>query len=345
MAVRFLRFGYRSSYTDGSAWASQFRSDWETTRPCPRCGSTRQRPTGPATCIIEAGLRWTDAIGTSGGSPPFIVSKRVVEGLQAIGAQGYMSYPVAIERISAPALSARGAPKYYYIAPVSSVEVDLPASGSPPGARCPRCLAAQVDPPPREQRWVPKTETWDGADIFGLGWFPFGYFCTERVMQLARDGTWTNFRFDPIDILERHIPRWSGIDYLGRQWPPEWYPDSPSRGKSFGEWVALTRLSGDAAVPYAIELHELESASHVTPELIEEVSEMYARSAAEALLDYPEEAQGAMVIQLREGAPLERRNAAYVLSRLRQEHRIPLPDDVRELIRQNTPDFVESLIE
>jgi hypothetical protein len=171
-------------------------------------------------------------------------------------------------------------------------------------------------------------------------------FCSERVLVLAREHRWTNFRFQPIDVIRRHAIGWEGVDYLGPSWPPaRWYPDPPSSGKTLDGWVQLTQLDGQQAILEAVRLWELKGPEEVTPAIVDAVSEGCAARAAEALLDFPEEATTRMIEQLRTGSELGRRNAAQVLCRLRNTCRIELSKEAKDLIRKNHREFHESFLE
>ena len=58
---------------------------------------------------------------------------------------------------------------------------------------------------------------------------------------MARQQRWTNFHFVPINVVKPRFTRWLEVDYLGEQWPPQWYPERASLGKSPEEWVAQLR--------------------------------------------------------------------------------------------------------
>lgn len=75
-------------------------------------------------------------------------------------------------------------------------------------------------------QFCPIDESWDGSDfmIAGLhhgGLLPFGgFYCTRRVVELARREGWSNLSFTPADYIGV-----CGGDFRKRPWPPEqWYP-------------------------------------------------------------------------------------------------------------------------
>ncbi len=341
--MRFFIFREQLSGFEGNPYASRLYSGWTKDGSCPGCGTDRFHWSGPGTAEVEGGWRWSDVIGSGSVGPPFMVSERVIEAFHRAKITGFVEHPVVITAVRPPRLERKRRPNYYWLEITGLMDVDLEASGVHVPNPCPVCHGGKGRSPPR--RWVPLYDTWDESDLFTLRQFRSSLtFCSERVLMLARQHKWTNFRFDPIDVVQRHATKWSGIDYLAEAWPPQWYPEPPSKGRSFEEWVQWTRISGADAIPVVMRMHELTDPSEVTPALIEGVSEAHAATAAQALLDFPEQATRVMIEQIQSGNELERRNAAKVLCRLRREWRIELPQDIRDLIRKTIPNFDESLI-
>src|SRR5205814_8332421 len=102
---------------------------------------------------------------------------------------------------------------------------------------CPRCGA--LSDAARAVQYVPKLETWNGADFGRCRNQQQVIYCSLRVLLLARECGWLNFRFQPIDVLQERSMGWSGIDYLGKQWPPlKWYPERPGVDKSIDGLIA-----------------------------------------------------------------------------------------------------------
>lgn len=90
---------------------------------------------------------------------------------------------------------------------------------------CQLCLITIRNP--KIKRFIPMIETWDGSDFFRVkNWYNKHIFCTRRVVELAREERWSNLQFEPMDRPREQIIMPFGIDYLGKEWPPEnWYPD------------------------------------------------------------------------------------------------------------------------
>lgn len=235
---------------------------------CPVCGERRKVLVGSGSCEIHGGTSWMDAIGIASW-PLFLVSRRVVVALEQIGAKGFEPRAVCFTKVQSPAM--QNAPDYFYLDVKGRIDIDLKSSGLEGAQQCPGCFRDLSTKLIEPTRYVPAREGWDGSDLFRLRNRPnLLVFCTRRILELARQERWTNFRFEPMDVVQRHAVSWSGIDYLGEQWPPaKWYPDAPGAGKSIAELVgqlcnephpqyvaayrALIELGRDA-VPYVAPL-------------------------------------------------------------------------------------------
>ena len=211
---------------------------------CGGCGTRLTSMSGAMSCEIERGTTWPDAIGST-SRPLTLFSQRVLDGLHRIGATGFTSEPVNITRVQSERLRRLPAPDYYYFKVNGAIDVDLNASGMGGVERCPVCFGSLADTNPEVRRLVPIRNSWDGSDLFKMRNFPNSLvFGTRRVLELARGERWTNFRFEPMDVVRKHASGWDGIDYLGSAWPPErWYPPSPSAGRPLREWLSEMRAA------------------------------------------------------------------------------------------------------
>lgn len=201
--------------------------------PCARCGARPMRYHGPGIAERASGSCWADIIGAAGG-PGRIVSKRVIDGLSTLGATGFIAAPVTITSVVDPRLLKLPRPDYFYLATTGRIDIDWKRSGlNEPCLACGAPTSVEIKPP---ERLYPLQQTWDGSDLF-YGRPYGGPFCTHRVLMLAREQRWTNFRFYSIDRTDYERGHWDGIDYLGSKWPPQWHADSPSVGKTLEEWL------------------------------------------------------------------------------------------------------------
>ncbi|MBX9788588.1 MAG: HEAT repeat domain-containing protein [Pirellulales bacterium] len=222
-------------------------------RACSACGrGFRTRYAGRLSVCTEYGREWSDVIGTSGNTVGFLISERVLSGLRDAGIDSFEYFEVEIAEVRSQRLRVLPQPRYYYISPTGRIDIDpvrtefkLRVLGT--CGECARLLFESIPPelsPDRwiPDRWIPKLDTWDGSHLLQFGNISGSdVLCTERVLLLAREHRWTNFRFQPVDISRRDSIRWRGIDYLGKKWPPDWYPAPASQGKNAAEWATQLR--------------------------------------------------------------------------------------------------------
>lgn len=232
MIPEFLTLSYKLY----KPWAWSLSAPWVDEPACVVCGHQPTHCEGTGHASVEGGNMWSDIIGSGSSGPRFMVSERVVESLRQAVAGSFEAFPVEIQKVSSKTLAKRSPVRYFYLCAYDGLLLDLEAGGVPPSKVCLAChgLTEHV----RVRRYVPIRESWNGSDLFGCNNGPQGICCTQKVLQLAREERWTNFRFAPIDADQRHLSGWDGIDYLGKQWPPaQWYPPAPSAGKSLEQWI------------------------------------------------------------------------------------------------------------
>jgi len=188
---------------------------------------------------VEGGAEWPDIIATSTMSPPFLISEKVLDALEAAGVVCFEKHPAQVKRATNSSLRVETAPRYFHLDVLPTIELDWEASGTGglfPCGTCGRLIRKAGDYRILPERYVPRMDTWDGSDLIVCPQCS-AVCCTEKVILLAREHRWTNLRFVPMDALQRWSMGWPGIDYLGPTWPPKWYPDPPYAGKSAAEWV------------------------------------------------------------------------------------------------------------
>lgn len=241
-------FQMRAAVRDGAPQARRVERplrNWK----CPGCGVLLSEATGPATsCEIAAGGFWPDALDVEYARPPLFVSERVVTDLERIKATGFTPGRVqwAVSRGDSPRKLDQ--PDYYDLDIAGTIDRDENASGIAGLARCGSCSRQLTERLVRPRRYAPVAESWDGSDLFRVRTWAKGgsIFCTLRVLELARERRWTNFRFDAMDVVRDHAEAFGamrsgyrGVDYLAEQWPPPaWYPEPPSAGRTADEWIA-----------------------------------------------------------------------------------------------------------
>jgi hypothetical protein len=206
------------------------------TQACPSCGVERSVFQGDLECDIHNGVAWPDAIGIRSW-PAFLVSSRVVRAVRQLGQPGFAPMQVQWKRDT----SRTAKPPDYFLMDVSgTIDIDRAASGLGDAEHCSQCFSYLGQRLIEAKRYVPLFDTWSGSQVFRMRNNPnLETFCTQEVLELARNEQWSNMRFEPMDVVRKHAIPWRGIDYLGMQWPPEtWYPPSPFAHRSLAEWVA-----------------------------------------------------------------------------------------------------------
>lgn len=256
-----------------------------TTSNCGTCGSPLVSYRGPVYAKIEKGTQWPDAVGSGGSGPRFFVSERVVDGLKAVAKTSFRPHPMEIADVTSKRLRELKPPKYFYLELLGRIDIELRASGLCESAPCPECFKSPVIE--EATGYVPKPETWDGQALFSIRNYPIAaFFCTEEVLELARKDRWSNFSFQPMDVVRKHSYGWRGVDYLGRKWPPKrWYPDAPSSGKTLKQWLRDLG-SQDVKTNYAARLALLDLGAQVigpVSELLVDSDDRLLRRAAEVL--------------------------------------------------------------
>ena len=123
-------------------------------------------------------------------------------------------YPAGIYDVQSKALGKKPRPEYFWTAPGGGVHIDELKTEEP----------GSYD----GLRWTPRLDTWNRNDLFRAANRDWAFlFCSARFLLLARKHCWKQLRFCPLDIDPtsiRKYPKNDGIDFLGKQWPPLWYP-------------------------------------------------------------------------------------------------------------------------
>lgn len=192
---------------------------------CGVCGRkihTKDQWSGPFTCELESGTTWSDLIGVGSTGPRVLVSERVAEKLGEF-APSLEFHEIEITQLKSKKLRLEDAPQYYVMSWQRRYILLREKSGLTTPL-CPTCQAQPIG----DDMIAPKslvTETAIAEDVFAFGNFmPGGSFCSERVVQLAHDEGWINFRFMPFDANPEDTFGWKGVDYASPAWRQALYP-------------------------------------------------------------------------------------------------------------------------
>ncbi len=167
-------------------------------------------PTGTARFELNSG-KWHDTIRCDRAG--LIVSGAVKNSLDSLStAHGCLIYyepylPTLFGKVAPPSVN------YYHWHPISAYDV--------------QDSLIKDDKFTPIYRWIPSTA--DPKELYGQakGQKSGCLYCTMAFVLLARKNRWSNFWFRPLDLhnnTDWSIPDFR-INYLGKQWPPKWYPD------------------------------------------------------------------------------------------------------------------------
>lgn len=152
---------------------------------------------GPLTAIIYEGKKWTqfaDFFSRAG-----CISQDVAQVFQQ-KTSGFRLNPISFAEIKPKVLSRHSAPNYHWFEFPQRIETEEIVQLSEGGL-----FSNSTIPPEILYR-----------NIQGQGFV----FCDFRFIKLARAYIWKDLFFCPIDVSDN----WS-VDYLGKQWPPQWWPE------------------------------------------------------------------------------------------------------------------------
>lgn len=261
MISEFLHVSHNSHHKRGTPWIQGIHAGIEHDKTCTVCGARYHRPIGDLQVSFDEskGSEWPDVLGC-GARPLFIVSQWVIEAWQAEGIPEIAvggrvlctgTLPVRLEEVPPP--------EYFWIdgGRMLGAELDLAASGFVGVTYCLECNGFRNDVSATFKRryarvcpYVFVANTYQGAQLFTTSFSESIFFCTMRMLEIARKHRLTNFKFTPV---EAGVAAWSkGIDYLGKKWPPH-YPLRPSEGKSLQQWIQEFRIpSGRAKAQIAL---------------------------------------------------------------------------------------------
>ena len=179
-------------------------------RPYAKLGDGEVLPIGSARFDLNSG-KWYDVI--SAHAPGLMVSANVAEVLRLIQVPhgeivSYLPYVSTLfGKIPPPPVT------YFHWKPAETIQVGE--------------LLIQEDKYSPIYRWIPLESQPPAAYGLTKGRHSGCLFCTIEILLLARKNRWSNFWFRPLDLPENvdvFTPPFQ-IDYLGKQWPPQWYPD------------------------------------------------------------------------------------------------------------------------
>lgn len=214
-------------HDNAEPWAARVAGPTKVTDECTKCGASQRVHCDTAKVTIDdvrPSQKWPDAIGgDSAGNDHVLISQKAVDAFGVLDKGDYELVEASFD-VSCPT-------NYFLVVGKLGIAFKAIPGFEAFTCRCGRLqkgipddVAAKVGPAIRSRILEPIEETWSGSPF--LTGRVGNLLCSREVVEVARNQELSNFKFDRIDSTPRQRGSWDGIDYLGKQWPPEkWYPD------------------------------------------------------------------------------------------------------------------------
>lgn len=163
----------------------------------------------------DFGSKWVDIIGGPGNL--IFVSEKVAESIHASNLKGVELIDIAIGNIENKRMRELGPKKIFLLNVTGRINIDT------------KIARSSYDSYNSTQHFVPSSDSNMNFDFMLLNNDPIPIsFCSRKVVDLARKDRWSNLATAPMDILRSQFFIGKDkfrIDYLGKKWPPQWYPE------------------------------------------------------------------------------------------------------------------------
>lgn len=208
--TQFYDISHNTAYKRGMPEIYEIVEGLEDKGSCPTCGVGRRAPTGDLQ--VQLGKTrarvWPDMIAC-GDYPCFVVSERFVTTMRECGVHVELGGRVDFVGPNESGLSLEAAPQYFWVdgERCRAGKMDFEASGYVDVRFCPDCGVRSndigrtydlqhSDPPPGQ---VFDYDASSGSDLFTTDLAPTVLFCTNRVVDCARQHKLTNLAFRPAE--------------------------------------------------------------------------------------------------------------------------------------------------
>jgi len=220
--MKFFSVTHNSFAIKGYPWVNHVVSGLVQGTECDVCGVEQLLASGniEVTLAPRKGTRWPDILGC-GSYPFFIVSDRVLDSWCSEIVSGFSYHKVSITGSIPPKLLNHNIPTYWWLdgQKMQGSLLDFERSGYVGVEICSKCghisydiNATYVCQHSLKFPFVLVKHSWNGSDIFTTNLSSTQFFCTEKVLNLAKKYRLTNFRF--LSIEEGLSVEGNGIDYL-----------------------------------------------------------------------------------------------------------------------------------
>jgi hypothetical protein len=209
----FYEFGHNSFDTRGFTWAmSIYPKSGVYYKKCPLCGSEEWYPLGDFDVLLEGGSRYPDVLGC-GPYPFLILSDKVINALRDANISCFHTYKVGIKELKSRSkkLYSEIPPQYYRVEIDGGCQIDLDKSSIKVISYCSECHH-RVTSPPVAEGFQMVSGSWDGSVLFRDPiLYPRVSFCTKKLMDIAHQYKFTNFRFEYMES-RKDTPE-KGLEY------------------------------------------------------------------------------------------------------------------------------------
>ena len=146
-----------------------------------------------------------------------LVTDTTADQLVSEGIRGYKLFDAELEFRESFTLLAKSAPRYFWLKPLGSIEIDESR------------IKEVSEHHGGFERTYPIRETWNGGDFIRIAKRTWNsLYCSRRIVEIARKYRWKSLMFNPMDMEQamfvQYVEGRDWIDYLGKKWPPDWYP-------------------------------------------------------------------------------------------------------------------------
>ena len=180
----------RTFHTRGMPWIARFTEGVVELDKCAACGAPTHFPRGDMRALLEPkGTQWPDLIGT-GGLGLFVSSVRFVEALRSHGVRVELGGRVEFDEPGPDRLALAKAPDYYWVDGERhlAARMDFEASGFVGVWYCPECGGRRENvQATRVTQYTFDYDAASGLDLFTTDMSPNAFFCTELVLECARE--------------------------------------------------------------------------------------------------------------------------------------------------------------
>ena len=202
--TNFYGIGDRTLSARGMPWIAEFTEGVAHAQECAVCG-TKPRWPGPdllARLDSKRGTQWPDMIGTGHLAWLFIGSGRFVEALRTEGIRVELGGRIRFTEAVPTRLSLADAPEYYWVDPHRhrAARLNYAASGYVGVERCAACGGKRYDIK-ESNPYSPSVFDYDASSGLDLFTTDMGrqFYCTEPVLQCAKEHGLTNIAFWPVE--------------------------------------------------------------------------------------------------------------------------------------------------